>query len=208
MPQGYVLGPLLFTIFINDLPNYISDCKMMLHADDTTMYYSHSSVVRLMEVLDLDIHRMTSWFQRNGLKVIVKKTQFMNFSKKCRKKEANRVEVRMEGVVLKSSEEVKYLGVTVDWQLTWKEHIDRIRIKCISGLSLLYKVKSALPLKMKKQLFELLIQPHLDYCAVVLAECSKESATKLERIQKAGMRMILNIHQRDFPSAVMRCKLG
>ena len=60
VPQGSVLGPLLFSIFINDLPNYISDCKMMLYADDTTMYYSHSSVERLMEVLDLDIHRMTS----------------------------------------------------------------------------------------------------------------------------------------------------
>ena len=132
----------------------------------------------------------------------------MTFSKKCRKKEADRVEVRMEVVVLKSSEEVKYLGVTVDRQLTWKEHIDRVRKKCISGLSLLYKVKSALPFKMKQQLFESFIQPHLDYCAVVWAECSKESATKLERIQKAGMRMILNIHQRDFLSAVMRCKLG
>ena len=84
VPQGSVLGPLLFSIFINDLPNYISDCKVMLYADDTTVYYSHSSVKRLMEVLDLDIHRMTSWIQWNGLSV--RKTVYMNFSKKCRKK--------------------------------------------------------------------------------------------------------------------------
>ena len=83
----------------------------------------------------------------------------------------------MENVVLKRSDEVKYLGVTVYQQLTWRQHIERVRKKC---LSLLYKIKGTLSLKLRKQHFESFIQPHLDYCSVVWAKCSKEAGKNTE----------------------------
>ena len=79
------------------------------------------------------------------------KLSSFSFSRKHKKKEADQLEIMMENVVLKRSDEVKYLGVTVYQQLTWRQHIERVRKKC---LSLLYKIKGTLSLKLRKQHFE------------------------------------------------------
>ena len=85
--------------------------------------------------------------------------------------------------------------------------MDRVKRKCLSVLGLVCKVKQALPAELRKHLYQALVQPHLDYCAAVWAECSKQDATKLDRIQKKGMRMILD-ESWDCPSASMRSRLG
>ena len=82
-----------------------------------------------------------------------------------------------------------------------------MRKKCFRGLAQLYRVKEALPCQLRKLLYQSLILPHLDYCAVVWAECSKADEVKMERLQNQGMRLILN-KGRDVPSRDLRSTLG
>ena len=117
----------------------------------------------------------------------LRKTQFMCLSRKGREKEVK---------------EAMNLEVLVDNQVL-ERHDDA---KCLSALAVLYRVKRTLPPKLKKLLYQSIMLPHLDYCAVVWTECSRD-ATKLERVQKKGMRLILE-EDYDCPSANMRLRLG
>ena len=182
-------------------------CKVMLYADDTTVYYSDSSVNNIQEVLTEDFGQLSSWISCNGLKMNLQKMQFVFLSRRCREKEADSLQVCMNGEVLKRCDQVKYLGVIVDKQLNWKRHIEQVRKKCLSALAILYEVRRALRPKLKSLLYLTIVQPHLDYCSVVWMECCKHDAIKLERIQKSGMRMILN-ETWYCPSADMRSRLG
>ena len=105
------------------------------------------------------------------------------------------------------TDEIKYLGVIVDKDLSWRSHIEKVRKKCLSALAVLHKIKGSLPPKLRSVLYQSMVLPHLDYCAVVWAECCKDDATKLERIHKSGMRLILN-EGWNCLSSVMRSRLG
>lgn len=207
VPQGSILGPLLFNIFVNDLPDVVQTSKIMLYADDTTLYYASSCMSEMKEVLTRDLQCVSSWIEQNRLKLNVKKTQWMCLARKNRKTEALNLDVKMNGEVLQQCKKVKYLGVTIDNHLCWKDHIEEVRKKCFMGLIQLSKLRRSLPSSLKKLLYLSLVQPHLDYCSVVWADCTSELKLKLDRIQKWGMRIILN-RGRLSPSEDMRRTLG
>ena len=81
-PQGSVLGPLLFILYTNDLPNTLTVSKSILFADDTTIYYSHSNLNTLYTNLNKDLQILNDWFKTNKLSLNVSKTQYMIFNKK------------------------------------------------------------------------------------------------------------------------------
>ena len=85
--------------------------------------------------------------------------------------------------------------MTVDKQLSWRKHVDSVQRICFSMLSLLFRVRRVLPSELRKRLYLALVQPHLDYCAMVWAECSQVDARKLGSVQRRGMRMILGEKQ-------------
>ena len=82
VPQGSVLGPLLFILYTNDLPNTLTVSKSILFADDTTIYYSHSNLNTLYTYLNKDLQILNDWFKTNKLSLNVSKTQYMIFNKK------------------------------------------------------------------------------------------------------------------------------
>ena len=95
----------------------------------------------------------------------------------------------------------------MDRQLNWKDHMEAVRRKCLGGLTQLHKVKEALQMRLRKLLYQSLILPHLDYCAIIWAECSKGDADKIQRLQNRGMRLILG-KKWDHPSKDLRTELG
>ena len=207
VPQGSILGPLLFSIFVNDLPSVLTRSTVMMYADDTTVYFSDHNATKVQEVLNEELATLSSWIAINGLKMNIKKTQVMILSRKSRENEAESLQISIDNEVIANCDEVKYLGVFVDKQLRWRSHIEKVRKKCISALAVLYKIKGSLPSKLRYILYQSLVQPHLDYCAVVWAECCKDDVSKLEKVQKRGMRLILD-ERWDCPSSVLRSRLG
>ena len=95
----------------------------------------------------------------------------------------------------------------MDRQLSWKDHVEAVRRKCLGGLAQLHKVKDALSMRLRKLLYQSLILPHLDCSAVVWAECSKGDADRVQRLQNRGMRLILG-KEWDHPSKDLRSELG
>ena len=110
----------------------------------------------------------------------MEKTQFMSLNRRGREKEVDNVQIVVNVEVLVRCDKVQFLGVTVDRQLNWKDHIEGVRRKCLCGLAQLHRVKEALPNQLRKLLYQTLILPHLNYCAVVWAECSKTDEDKGE----------------------------
>ena len=206
VPQGSVLGPLLFSLFVNEIPNIVKHSKVMLYADDTTIYHAAKVTSRLEAELNEDIHLLSMWLCNNDLNINTEKTKWMFFSRKGRQTESQHLQFNVLGRPLSRCDTFKYLGVILDSQLSWKDHIQSVRKKCMSTLSVIAKISKCLPLAIKKTLYLSLVQPHLDYCCVVWSECNKSDSLKLDRIQKMGMRLILNADRRS-PSDLLRKRL-
>ena len=207
VPQGSILGPLLFNVFVNDMPSCLKFCKMMQYADDTTVYYSHSDVSCLKNALSVDIQILADWLKRNGLSVNTTKTKLMVLARKGCQDAADQLQLNIDGREIEKANYGKYLGVYVDRHLNWKQHIEEVRRKCLYNLIQLNKLRSTLPPKLKELLYNSLVLPNLDYCSVLWMDCCKKEEVKLDRIQKFGMRIILNCKW-DHPTEDMRRRLG
>ena len=125
--------------------------------------------VTLERCLEEDVEKVSQWADRNDLKL--KKMNLMLIGRK-RREELNEVKVEMRGQLLERSRTVKCLGVFLDIGLTWNDHIEYVRKKCFAGLGKLKRWSGVLPSRTKKQIYNALVLPYLDYCSVVWQECS------------------------------------
>ena len=180
VPQGSILGPLLFTIYVNDLPLVVNS-KIKQYADDTTLYCAANDNVELSYNLNADLMKIEDWIENNGLRLNVFKTQMLLLSRRRREKELEKV---LKGESLYRSRKVKFLGVWIDEGLSWKDHIEAVRLKCFSGLAKFRRLGDVLPISTKKKIYQ-------DYCSVIWMECIKLLQQKTERVQNYAMRLIL-----------------
>ena len=171
VPQGSILGPLLFMIFTNDMPSAVKHCSVNLYADDTTIYCSADDPVRVSHMLEVDLESVHQWIERNHLQMNVAKTQLMVLNRKRRKCQAEQIRVVLRGVEIAKREKVKYLGVLVDRDLKWKDHILKVRHKCLCALGIIRRVSSCLPVSTRRTLYNALVLPHFAYCSVVWHSC-------------------------------------
>jgi len=163
VPQGSNLGPLLFTLFINDLPTVLRSTKTMLYAADTTIYHSCPDPQVLLEPLAGDLSRMADWLKTN---TNVRKTKLLLLARRGRAQELDRVRLTVNDVEVERQSDVKFLGVIIDSELTWKQHVAAVGRKCFGSLATLRCLRHTLPVSLKSRLFSALIWPHLDYCSV------------------------------------------
>ncbi len=206
VPQGSILGPLLFTLYVNDLPHAVKECTVKQYADDTTLYSSSDSPAGLEHKLSSDLDEVNKWVDKNKLRINEKKTQMLLMSRRRRANELDEVNIVLDGRAVSRSESVKYLGVMVDDKLKWKEQIAAVRRKSFAGLAKIRRLRDVLPVSTKIKLYNALVLPHVDYCSVVWQECGKVLQQKVERIQNYGMRLILSRPPRT-PSKELRQSL-
>ena len=138
MPQGCILGPLLFLFYINDLPNVSSILKTILFEDDTSLFYSDINVHKLNHTLNNELSKFDCWMRANKLSVNIKNTNYVVF--KSRQKRINTdMSLSFNNQLLKKERVVKFLGVYIDENLSWSEHIAYICKKISKSVGIIYR---------------------------------------------------------------------
>ena len=192
VPQGSILGPLLFLIFVNDLPAVVQHCSISLYADDTSIYVSNPDPSTVGNLLEEDLRHICKWLECNGLKINVEKTQLMVLCSHQKSHQEDQVEVKIGTSVLQKQKSVKYLGVTVDKHLRWHLHIDNVRKNCLGKIAAIRRASSYLPGHIRRTLYLSFVLPHLEYCSVAWNNCGATLTSRLERVQNYALCVILN----------------
>ena len=200
VPQGLILGPLLFLLYVNDLPAVVAECTVSLYADDVTIYYANKDEGRVSEAFNANLQRVMTWIEANRLRMNITKTQLMSLGGRLK---GSGINVSLNDTAIPKSDLVNYLGVTINQDLNWKLHVDSIRRKAFAALASICKAISYLPVKTRKMLYLSLVLPYLNYCSTVW----HSSCSQALLVQNYAMRVILHQPPRT-PSAPLRQQLG
>ena len=164
VPQGSILGPQLFLIYINDM-NMSIDCKLSLYADDSALLFSAKDPALIADRLSIELTRCKQWLVDNKLSLHVGKTECLIFGSKKRLKKVGDFQVFCEGMAVKRVFTVKYLGVHLDACLNGSTHAGNLMKICMGRLFFLYRNSSLLDFNCRRTLCSALIQPYIDYCS-------------------------------------------
>ena len=145
-PQGSCLGPLLFLVFVNDLHRNLEHCHDIQFADDTTIYKGHRNMRYLKWCIETDLENVSDWFRANKLTLNVSKSVYMIFSKKEQKDLA----IKLGDIELPRVTTTKFLGMWVDENLSWKDHLSKLKTKLKRNLILLKQGQNYLDPNTKK----------------------------------------------------------
>ena len=144
VPQGSILGPLLFIIYINDLSEYLSETRTSLYADDTAIYCSSSSVIDIVLSLRIDLSAVTEWLRANKLTLNTSKTKYMFIGSKALTSKITEQTLCMAGVQLERVPVFKYLRLWLDENLTFDHHVSKLYNKVCQKLGAIRKVRNCL----------------------------------------------------------------
>ena len=194
VPQGSILGPLLFILYMNDICYTSKLLKTILFADDTTVFYSHTNIHVLTDVINNELKEVSNWFKANKLSLNAKKTNLMYLG--TRKQISNmskvNIDIYLDGCKLNRVNDAKFLGITIDETLTWKKQVENICKICARNIAVLNKVKLFLPSSAMYRLYCTLVLPYFNYGLLLWGNTNKESMTKIFRLQKRALRTISN----------------
>ena len=190
VPQGSLLGPLLFLIHINDLPNSLRGTVPRMFADDTNLTLSAKTLTERKLVLTPELNNLSCWLKANKLSLNVSKTErIIIVSRKRLSAQCDDVEIRIDDQIIKRVDKTKSLGLTIDAQLSWGKHVEEICKKVShSAIGALKRVRPFISKETAIQIYNALIMPHFDYCSPVWDCLSGYLSDKLQKLQNRAAR--------------------
>ena len=198
VPQGSCLGPLLFLIYINDLPCALQSTKVTMYADDTSISYSSKSIAEINEAVNSDLKRLQLWLEGNKLSLNVAKTQSMILGSSSNLKKHHldngdpEINLHINEDNLDMIGSNKYLGVQIDSELKWREHITFAIGKISRAMGMLKYAKKYLPLEIVKNMYTSIVEPHFRNCCSVWGCCGETLLDKLQKLQNRAARIVTN----------------
>ena len=164
VPQGSILGPKLFILYINDLCKVSNIVKFILFADDTNIYSSGFDLKELCVNINKELEKLNEWFALNKLSLNVSKTNFMRFGNR----HSNvKIKLSIGDMEIEEVLVTKFLGILMDNKLNWKEHIRMIKSKLAKSNAIIYRASKYLDTFSLKMLYCSLFMPHLSYCSEI-----------------------------------------
>ena len=189
VPQGSILGPLLFILYINDIVNCSKYLLFILFADDTNLFFSCKDITHLFNTVNSELDKLSIWFKANKLSLNIKKTNYILFGTK-HLSAAVFHNVSIDGQLLERVEYTKFLGVYIDEKLTWKKHIEHVAAKISKGLGAMGRIRNIVPSKSLLMLYHALVYPYLTYCNIVWGTACASVLAKLVSLQNRAVRLV------------------
>lgn len=204
VPQGSILGPLLFLLYVNDMPQALVKCDLFLYADDSCLLFQHKDISEMENALNTDFSNLCDWFVDNKLSIHFgeDKTKSILFASRGKIKKAEKLNISYNGVEIKQHTKVEYLGCIFDQSLSGESMALHVINKINGKIKFLYRQSSFLNKDLRRLLCNSLIQPHFDYASTVwYPNLTKVLKKKLQFAQNKCVRFCLQKSSRSHVGA-------
>ena len=197
--QGSILGPLLFIIFMNDLPAFVQEASITMYTDDTSLHKAFRTSYELKEEIIPAFSKVCKWLRNNKLSLNTVKSEFMIIGTLPRLKqldsspESTPYAIVVDGQEVERVKLVKYLGLVVNDKLVWDQHIDYISSKIKRGIGILKRIRHFIPRDSLLLIYHTLIEPYFRYCSIVWGQCGETLKDKLQTLQNKAAQTIARL---------------
>ena len=198
VPQGSVLGPLFFLIYVSDLCQISNIYDLVLFADDTNLFFSHFDFPTLMNLINFKILKLSDWFKANKLSLNIQKPNYI-ISKPRQTRNEFTLNIEMNGFKMNQIKEVNFLGVILDETLSWKLHISQVASKVSKSVGVIRKSSFCLTGTALCTLYYSLIYSYLQHCILVWVSIYPTHLRRLVLLQK---RIVIIISKKGFDAHI------
>ena len=196
VPQGSILGPLLFLIYINDLAGVSEKLFALLFADDSNIFLSGKDPDELIRTMNEEMVAVVDWLNLNKLSLNLKKTHFIIFSRKREKVDVTE-NVIVNNSIIDRIDKTKFLGVIIDQHLSFLSHISYLKGKVARGIGILRKARMYFTQETLKTLYNSFVYPYFTYCIEVWGNVYSTNLDPLFKMQKWAVRVVTCTKRRD-----------
>jgi len=193
VPQGSIIGPLMFIIYVNDISSVTKHFHSIVYADDTTLMTSINSSIGYNDIqmkLNKELKEINDWLKTNKLSLNIKKTKCMIFhTPQKNMRNITLPKLFIDNIQLEFVDQFNFLGIIIDKHLTWKSHVDMVAKKLSKTIGIMHKLRNTLPYYSLKTIYNSLILPYLNYGLTIWGWRSD----RLFSLQKRAIRVIANL---------------
>lgn len=194
VPQGSILGPLLFLVYVNDISKLSLNGKLFLYADDTALFYSSPSCHQNCVNAEIDLAQLNAFLTANRLSLNAKKTKVIHFRTQRNVGDSETMPiVKLNGLPIETVSSFKYLGLILDTHLTWSDHIEYLIRRIIPILAILHRGKDLIPTDVRKLIYHSMINSCLRYMIEIWGAAAMTILRSIQVIQNRAIRNIFNL---------------